>query len=75
MTVVVTKTKTTKTTTTIVATITTKVTITSVMTEHGHRVIFDDDDAYIEDKTTGEQHWMFMDGGMYAVRMWVKTGV
>ena len=39
----------------------------------GNRVVFDDDGSYIENKITGERTWMQEEGGMYALKMWVKT--
>ena len=39
----------------------------------GNRVVFDLD-SYIEDRATGERTWLQEDGGMYMLKMWVKTG-
>lgn len=39
----------------------------------GHRVTFDSDGAFIEDKITGENMWLRDGGGIYMLRMWVKT--
>lgn len=38
----------------------------------GHRVVFDADGSFIEDKITGERMWMKDEGGMYMLRMWVR---
>ena len=42
--------------------------------KHSHKVVFDDDGSYLEDKKTGEKIWMEEHGGMYAIRLWVKRG-
>jgi hypothetical protein len=39
----------------------------------GNRVIFDDEGSYIENKVTGEVTWLVEEGGMYALKMWVKA--
>jgi hypothetical protein len=39
----------------------------------GNRVIFDDEGSYIENKATGEVTWLVEEGGMYALKMWVKA--
>ena len=39
----------------------------------GHRVVFDDNGSYIENKETGEVTWLVEEGGMYALKMWVKA--
>ena len=39
----------------------------------GNRVIFDDEGSYIENKETGEVTWLVEEGGMYALKMWVKA--
>ena len=44
------------------------------MMSKGHRVVFDDDGSFIEDKASGE--WMPMHedaGGLFKLRMWVKA--
>lgn len=38
----------------------------------GTRVVFDDEGTYIEDKRTGMITWLKEEGGMYALKMWVK---
>ena len=38
----------------------------------GHRVIFDSEGSYIEDKSTKERIWMTEDQGMYTLKMWVS---
>ena len=40
----------------------------------GHRVVFDQEGSYIEDKSTGQVTWLVEEGGMYALNMWVKEG-
>ena len=45
----------------------------SRMVKFGHRVVFDAE-SYVEDKTTGEKMWLTEEGGMYALRLWVKEG-
>lgn len=41
----------------------------------GNRVVFDEEEAYIEDKKTGDRMWLEATGGMYALKLWVrKTG-
>ena len=44
------------------------------MTKNGHRVVFEENQAYIEDMQNGEKIWMFMEGGMYAIKLYVPTG-
>ena len=44
------------------------------LTAAGHRVVMDENVAFIEDKTTGEKIWLEEVGGMYALRLWVPTG-
>ena len=43
------------------------------MTKNGHRVVFDDDGSYIEDKSSGERSWMHEVNGMYMLKLWVST--
>ena len=38
----------------------------------GHRVVFDHDNSYIEDRSTGERMGLREDGGMYVLKLWVK---
>ena len=38
----------------------------------GNRVVFDEEGSYIEDKRTGQVTWLVEEGGMYALKMWVK---
>ena len=40
----------------------------------GDKIVFDDGDSYIEDKASGERIRIQEDGGMYAVKMWVRNG-
>lgn len=42
------------------------------MTKHGHRVVFDDDGSYIEDKSSGERSWLHEVNGMYMLKLWVS---
>ena len=44
----------------------------SGMTRNGHRVVFDDDGSYIEDKASGEKSWMHKVNGMYMLKLWVS---
>jgi len=44
----------------------------SGMTKKGHRVVFDEDGSYIEDKTSGEVSWMHEVNGMYMLKLWVS---
>ena len=40
----------------------------------GHRVVFDDDGSYVEDKETGETLRVIEEDGEYVIDVWVKTG-
>ena len=42
------------------------------MTKDGHRVVFDDDGSYIEDKASGDRSWMHEVDGMYMLKLWVS---
>ena len=42
------------------------------MTRNGHRVVFDGDGSYIEDKSPGERSWMHEVNGMYMRKLWVS---
>ena len=44
----------------------------NVMTKNGHRVVFDDDGSYIEDKASGERNWMHEVNGSYILKLWVS---
>ncbi len=44
----------------------------SRMVKTGHRVVFDQDNSYVEDKVTGEKMWLTEENGMYALTLWVK---
>ena len=44
----------------------------SGMTRNGHRVVFDADGSYIEDKAFGERSWMHKVNGMYMLKLWVS---
>ena len=43
----------------------------SVICAAGHRVVFDEDGSYIENKTTGEMNMLREDNGNYMLDMWV----
>ena len=45
----------------------------SRLVKQGHRVVFDDDNSYVEDKITGEKMWLTEENGMYALTLWVKA--
>ena len=40
----------------------------------GHRVVFDEDGSYIEDKVTGETMSLREESGMYVLKLWVRRG-
>ena len=42
------------------------------VTAAGNRVVFGDNEAYIEDMTTGDKMWLEQVGGMYALKLWVR---
>ena len=44
------------------------------MCKAGHRVVFDDEASYIENKWTGERLKIEEEGGDYVLDVWVKTG-
>ena len=45
----------------------------SKIVKAGNRVVFGDGEgSYIEDKTTKERIWIEEEGGMYALKMWVR---
>ena len=39
--------------------------------QSGHRVTFDEDDSFIENKMTGEINWLREDNGNYIMDLWV----
>ena len=43
------------------------------MVQAGNRVVFDNIGSYIEDKFTHEKIWLEGKGGMYMLRMWVRS--
>ena len=46
----------------------------SKMCRAGNKVVFGAPEGnYIEDLTTGERIWMIEEGGMYALKMWVRS--
>ena len=44
------------------------------MCKAGHRVVFDDEGSYIENKSTGERLKIEEEDGDYVLDVWVKTG-
>ena len=42
------------------------------ITKAGNRVVFDDEESYIQDKKTGEKIWLRDEGGMYMLKLWIK---
>ncbi len=45
----------------------------SRLVKQGHRVVFDDENSFIEDKITGERMRLAEENGMYALTLWVKA--
>ena len=45
----------------------------SKIAKAGHRVTFDDEGSFIEDKSSGERIWMNESNGMYTLKMWVSN--
>ena len=45
----------------------------SAAVKAGNRVVFDEDGSYIENRETGQITWLVEEGGMYALKMWVKS--
>ena len=43
----------------------------SRLTSTGHKVVFDKDVSYIENKSTGRKHHIFQRGGVYVLPAWV----
>ena len=41
------------------------------MCASNHRVVFDDDGSYIENKITGEINWLREDNGNYMLDVWI----
>lgn len=39
----------------------------------GHRVVFDDDGSFIENKASKERTWLREENGVYTLDVWVKT--
>ena len=44
----------------------------SKLVKTDHKVVFDTEGSYIEDKWSGERMWLTDEGGMYALKLWVK---
>ena len=44
----------------------------SKIAQKQHRVVFDDEGSYIEDKATNEKLWLLERGGMYILKVWVR---
>ena len=42
------------------------------MMRAGHRVVFDEEGSYIEDKTTKETMWLESKNGMFMLKVWAK---
>ena len=38
----------------------------------GNRVVFDDQESFIENKASGQKAWLKAEGGMYTLRILVK---
>ena len=45
----------------------------SRMVDSGHRVVFDTEWSYIEDRKTGERTTLVRENGLYALRAWVRS--
>ena len=43
------------------------------MVKAGHRIVFDEEGSYVEDKATGEVAWLEERVGMYMLKLWVKA--
>ena len=44
------------------------------MVAAGNRVVFSPEGSYVEDVSSGEVVWLKEQGGMYMLKVWVKTG-
>ena len=44
----------------------------SKVVKAGNRVVFDGDESYIQDRTTGEKIRLKEQNGMYVLKLWVK---
>ena len=44
----------------------------SKVSRAGHRVVFDDDYSYIENKMTGERTTLKQENGVYTLEVWVQ---
>ena len=42
------------------------------LVQTGHRVVFDSQNSYIEDRDTKEKMWLQEKGGMYMLKLWVR---
>ena len=40
----------------------------------GNRVVFDDEGSFIEDKSSGERMYLEDRGGVFMLKVWVKSG-
>ena len=45
----------------------------SKIAEAGHRIVFDDDESFIEDKKTHEKIKLTKRDGVYVVKLWVMS--
>ena len=43
------------------------------VTSTGNRVVFEEGNCYIEDIKSGEKIWLREEGGMFMLKMWVKS--
>ena len=43
------------------------------MIKSGHKVVFDEEASYIEDKQTHERMWLEMKGGMFMLKVWAQA--
>jgi hypothetical protein len=46
----------------------------SKMVKQGNKVVFEEEGAYVEDRHTGERMYLKESGGMYMMKLWVKSG-
>ena len=45
----------------------------SQVVKKGHRVVFEEEGSYIQDRSTGQVMWLKEDNGMYLLRLWVRN--
>jgi hypothetical protein len=46
----------------------------SKMVRAGNRVVFEAEGSYVEDRHSGEVMYLEENGGMYMMKLWVKSG-